>query len=104
MPFRCPPTVMMANRRLDLVVYFRVDDAVGKVHAAGVGQRRPEPVLAQRRPVLGVDQIEAVGAEPGGLAALVVERQLGVVAESDPPQALLDPVPAPDRCLRLQRR
>ena len=54
------------------------------------------PVLAQRGPVDRIDEIEAVTAEPRGLAAHVVERELGVVAEVHLPETLLDAALARD--------
>src|SRR5690606_36954214 len=75
---------------LDLVVHFRMDDAVLERDAARADEQRLEAVTAERRPVLGPDQIEAVHAEPRGFAAHVVERQSRGLAEVHAPEALLD--------------
>ena len=93
-----------ANILLELSVHLGVDDAVLERHGARAGEQGLEPVLAHRRPVGGIDEIEAVAAEPCRLAALIVERQLGIRPEIDAPQTLLDAALAHDSRLRRGRR
>ena len=85
---------------LELIMHLGVDDAVSNVTGPAPASKRLEPVLAQRRPVGRVDEIETVAAEPRGLAAHVVERELRVGAEVDAPQPLLDAAFSRDPRLR----
>jgi hypothetical protein len=93
---------MSAQIFLELVVHLGVDDAILKRDRARTGEQGLEAVLAQRRPVGGIDEVEAVDTEPRGLATHVVERELRVRAEIHAPQPLLDAPLAHD--LRLRRR
>ena len=81
---------VVAQRRLELVLHFLVNQAVLECHRTGAGHRQDQPVFLQRRPVLLADHIESLEADFRGFAALVVERQLGVRAEDDAHQPLLE--------------
>ena len=77
-----------------------MNDAVLERDGALSGDQRLESVLAQRRPILGRDQIEAVATQARGLAAHVVERQRRVGAEVGAPETLLDAAAPLDARLR----
>ena len=79
------------NVLLELTVNLGVNDAVLEGHRPGAREQRLETMLAKRRPVGLIDEVEAVAAEPCRLAALIVERQLGIGPEIDAPKTLLDP-------------
>ena len=116
MPRRWPPIVMIVlapcsatesiqtRTHLQFSVHLRVDDAVLERHGTRPGEQWLDPMLTHGRPVGGIDEIEAVAAEPCRLAALVVERQLGIGPEIDAPQTLLDAALARDSRLRSGRR
>ena len=80
---------MRAQRRLELVVRFLVDQPVLERDGPGAGHGRDEAVLLQRRPVLLAYQIESLESDLCRFATLIVERQLAVRAEDDAHQSLL---------------
>ncbi len=84
-PWSATHVDVRAKVLLELIVHLGMDDAVRERHGTRAGEQRLEAVLAQRRPVGRIDEVEAVAAEPCGLAAHVVERELGVGAEVDAP-------------------
>ena len=67
---------VLAQRRLELVVRFLVNQAVLEGDRAGAGHRQDQAVLLQRRPVLLADHVESLESDLCGFAALIVERQL----------------------------
>ncbi len=67
-----------------------VDEAGEIVGVAWADHQGLEVVFVEGWPVLGLDDIEAVEAELLGDGALLVEGQLGVGAEIDLPQPLLE--------------
>src|SRR5690606_23165988 len=87
----------LTELRLELVVDLGMNDPVLERDGPGSREQRLEPVAAQRRPLLGRNQIEAVNPHLGGEAAHLVERQRRVLAEIDFPQPLTDTPAAPPR-------
>ena len=90
--------------RLELVVDFLVNHAVGKRHRSGAGHRRDQAVFLERRPVLRPDEVEADAPEIGGDAALFVERHRRLARAEDLAEQRLFEPPLPLDLLRGLRR